>query len=309
MMQEIAIGSPEWIAARRDLVTATDIPVLLGLSPWRCEADLADEKLGLAEAQEETTRMRLGSFLEPFIARLYTERTGIAVTRWKNLAVHPGIPWAAASPDYRSRRRDRLVEIKRYSRVADGLPQHVEAQVQWQLGVTGYTRADVAILTSDDLLDPFPVLFDLEQFEALVEIAADFRRRLAEGGPFARDDARVRRDFPVDSGVYLPATPDLVDLVERYRAAKRNRVQAEDAEKTTASALRAVLLDASGIEGLLTYRKNADTTRVNWPAVAKAYRGLLTDVRPADELDAIESLHSEASQGPRVLRLLKENDQ
>ena len=37
-------GSPEWLAARREHVTATDIPALMGISPWKCEADLADAK-------------------------------------------------------------------------------------------------------------------------------------------------------------------------------------------------------------------------------------------------------------------------
>ena len=29
-------GTPEWLEARRSLSTATDIGVLLGLSPYRC---------------------------------------------------------------------------------------------------------------------------------------------------------------------------------------------------------------------------------------------------------------------------------
>ena len=27
-------GSPEWLEARRTHITATDLPVLLGISPW-----------------------------------------------------------------------------------------------------------------------------------------------------------------------------------------------------------------------------------------------------------------------------------
>src|SRR5688572_16921363 len=53
-------GSQEWLDARRSLVTATDIGVLLGLSPYKCEADLADEKRGLAPDAESNIRMRIG---------------------------------------------------------------------------------------------------------------------------------------------------------------------------------------------------------------------------------------------------------
>ena len=67
-----------------------------------------------------------------------------------------------------------------------------------------------------------------------------------------------------------------------------------------------MLGDASGIEGLVTYRRNADSTRVNWPAVALAYRDLLLEAYPPSDLAAIEAIHSTTSEGPRVLRLSKE---
>jgi putative phage-type endonuclease len=314
-MTAIRQGTPEWLEARRSLITATDLPVILGLSPYKCEADLADEKAGKAQ-EPPSPRMRVGSMLEPLIAELYAEQTGRGVKPFGRLAVHPEIQWAAATPDYETLvadealyAYDRLVECKRTSsrsRFADGLPQDIEAQVVWQLGVTGYPVADVAALIGDDRLEVFTVEANPALFADLVAVAEDFRRRLEAGGPFAKDGERVKRDYPVDNGVYIPATPDLIDLVAQYRAAKATKAAAEDAEKTIASALRVILQDASGIEGLLTYKKNADSTRTNWPAVAKAYRSLIAD-RPSDELDAIESIHSDTVQGPRVLRLLKEN--
>ena len=39
-------GSAEWLAARRQMVTSTDLPVIMGLSPYKSEATLAREKLG-----------------------------------------------------------------------------------------------------------------------------------------------------------------------------------------------------------------------------------------------------------------------
>ena len=55
-------GTPAWLAARRELITATDVGVLLGVNPWRCEADLADEKLNGTQV-ESTLRMRIGTAL------------------------------------------------------------------------------------------------------------------------------------------------------------------------------------------------------------------------------------------------------
>lgn len=288
------------------MVTATDLPVLLGLSPYRCEADLADEKLGAVQS-EPSLRMRVGSAVQDLIGEEYSRQTGKRVQRVLGIKTHPTIEWAGASPDFRVIGEKRLVEAKRTSsrsRFADGLPQDVEAQVAWQLGVTGYPRADVAALVGDDDLQVFAVEADPRLFADLVAIAEDFRARLAAGGPFAENADYVKARYPIDNGTMLPPSPDLVELVEMYRSAKEAAKAAANAEKSTAAALRAILRDASGIEGLLTYRKNADTTRTNWPAVASAYRSLITG-HAEDELDAIASIHSETSQGPRVLRLLK----
>lgn len=308
-MTHVAVrqGSEAWLDARRALITATNIPVLLGLSPYQCEADLADEKL-TGKVQEPSLRMRVGSAVQDLIGEEYSRQTGRRVRRYLGLVTHPTIEWAGASPDFRVVGERRLLEAKRSSsrtRFADGLPQDVEAQVAWQLGVTGYHRADVAVLLGDDQLEVFEVEANAKLFDDLVAIASDFRERLAAGGPFAENAEHVKARYPQDNGVLLPATPDLVDLVELYRSAKATKAAAEDAEKTAANALRAILRDASGIDGLVTYRKNADSTRTNWHAVASAYRSLIVD-HADDELEAIVSLHSETAQGPRVLRLLKE---
>src|SRR6186997_1940271 len=71
----IVPGTPEWLEARKGLITATDLPVILGLSPYKCEADLADEKNG-KEQDPPTLRMRAGLLLEGLIAEAYTEQTG-----------------------------------------------------------------------------------------------------------------------------------------------------------------------------------------------------------------------------------------
>jgi len=309
----IAAGTAEWLEARRGLITATDLPVILGLSPYKCEADLADEKNG-KEQEPATLRMRAGLLLEGLIAEAYTEQTGIEVVPFAHLAIHPDIPWAAATPDFRTPGYDpvneRLVECKRTSsrsRFADGLPQDIEAQVVWQLGVTGYPVADVAVLIADDRLEVFTVDANPALFADLVAVAEDFRRRLAEGGPFAKDDARVRRDHPVDDGTMLPASPDLIALADSLREARLAVTSAKAHEETIASAIRAILGDAAGVEGVLTYRKSADSNRTNWPAVASAYRTLLAD-HDQSELDALVSLHSDIKTGPRVLRLSKEKE-
>src|SRR5512144_430185 len=105
----VAQGTDAWLAARRALVTATDIPVLLGLSPYKCEADLADEKLH-GTLVEQTLRMRVGNAVQDLIGEEYSRVTGRRVRRYLGLITHPVIEWAGASPDFRVVGERRLVE-------------------------------------------------------------------------------------------------------------------------------------------------------------------------------------------------------
>lgn len=64
-----------------------------------------------------------------------------------------------------------------------------------------------------------------------------------------------------------------------------------------------MLGDASGVKGdgwELTCRKNRDSTRINWPAVAQGWRSLIT--APEEEIEAVLQAHTETVTGPRVLR-------
>jgi putative phage-type endonuclease len=222
-------GSPEWLAARRSHVTATDLPVLLGISPWKCEQDLADEKWGIAEG-ESTLKMRVGSALEDLILAAYAEQTGLKVRRVRGLWESATLPWAAASPDATA--AGRLVEAKwtgSRSRFRDGLPDDVAAQVQWQLMVADAAFADVAALTvGDDEVRVFEVSADAALQADMVAVAEDFRRRLAAGGPFAQSSDTLKRKYPTDNGAEMVADVALAETVAALVEARRVRKEAED---------------------------------------------------------------------------------
>lgn len=301
-------GTPEWLEARRALVTATDIPVLLGLSPYSCEADLADEKRGL-RVVEQTLRMRAGLALQDTIGEAYTEKTGKALRRFHTLVTHPTLEWAGASPDFRVVGERRLVEAKwtgSRSRFADGLPQDVEAQVVWQLGCTGYAEADVAVLTGDELLT-FPVVFDAATFDNLVVVAQDFLRRLAAGGPFVRDEARVRRDHPGDDGSKLEADADLEAAAKALFDTRAAIERLEQTEKALKTAITDRMGDAAYLRGdgwHATWKRTKDRQETDWQALST---GLLRQL-PEGEREALIGLHSGVRPGFRPFRLVADKE-
>jgi putative phage-type endonuclease len=308
MTLAIRQGTEEWREARKSLVTATDIPVLLGLSPYSCEADLADEKRGLRTV-EQTLRMKAGLALQDTIGEAYTASTGKAVRRWHTLAVHPQFEWAGASPDFRVVGERRLVEAKwtsSRSRFADGLPQDVEAQVAWQLGVTGYAAADVAVLTGDDLL-VFPVDFDSTLFNNLLTVADDFLSRLAAGGPFARDEARVRRDHPTDDGSELQADADIEAAAKALFDTRAGIERLEQTEKALKTAITDRMGDAAYLRGNgwhATWKRTKDREETDWKSLAA---GLLRQL-PETEAQALVGIHSSVKDGFRPFRLVSDKE-
>lgn len=303
-------GSQEWLDYRRTVVTATDIPVLLGLSPYKCEADLADEKL-TGTTQDSTLRMRVGSALQDLIAAEYAAQTGREVRAFRAMVRHPDIEWAAASPDFRVVGEKRLLETKRTTsrtRFADGLPQDVEAQVQWQLGVSGYPVADVAVLAGDDeLMPPFEVPFNPSLFADLVSIAEDFRARLAAGGPFARDHNRVKRDYPSDNGAEMVADAQLTGAVMELVRIRAERKALEASEDGYEAAIKARMGEFAALRGdgfHITWKKTKDREETDWKLVAQ---GLLRQL-PETERDALVGLHSTVRSGFRPFRVVLDKE-
>lgn len=303
------VTSADWLERRRALITATDIPAILGLSPYRSEGDVARDKLGLAPESPPSVPMRVGSALEPLVAALWSEATGRPVERWGELVVSEAIPWAGATPDYRS--GDCIVECKASTarRWSDGLPQDVEAQVRWQLGVTGLAKAEVAALVGYDLRI-YPVEHDPALFGQLVIVADDFRRRLEAGGPFAETAASIDRAHPVAADIEF--VPDATfegwaqALLDARRRAEEIASQIEALETRIKQAMGPASL-ARGDGWRITWRNVRDREQTDWAAVAREALERL----PEDERDALIRRYTSVRSGGRrfVIRGGRDGDE
>jgi putative phage-type endonuclease len=296
----ITAGTPEWLEARRRLITATDLPAILGIDPWRSEGDVARAKLEGAEP-EPTIPMRVGSTLEPLIAALWSERTGEPVERWGELVTHPELPWAGATPDYRA--GDVLVECKwsaTPSRWRDGLPQEYECQVRWQLGVTGLRRASVAALVGRDL-SIYDVEHDEDQWRALVRIAEDFRRRLEAGGPFAETRESIARAYPRGEDIELVADRDLADAVRALLDVRSQIERLKESADRLETTIKGRMGPASRLVGegfVVTWRNVRDSEITDWRAVATAL------LRSLPEQERAELIRQHTTTKPGVRRFI-----
>lgn len=307
-------NSPEWLAARKLTIGSSDIPVIAGESPHKSSYTLAAERLGLIPEiiDDETQELfDIGHLMQPVLLQLYERKTGRhpkAAPQWRT---HPDYPWATASLDGTAPVK-RVVEAKwthsKRWRSGERVPGDVLLQCQWQMFVVGWDVTDVIVL---DYTTPRveEVERDDKVIDDLLYFAREFMGYLERGELPPIDGSEstartLRAKHPRDDGTWLPANPELADLTSSLAEARAAKKEAEDAERTAGNALREIIGDATGIVGLVSLKKNRDSERTNWPAVAAAYRTIAEEVKPAEELDVLQSIHTDRSEGARVLRLL-----
>lgn len=142
-------GAPrgEWLAERRKGIGGSDIATLLGINPYQSEYELWLDKTGRPIDERQTGAMQRGVWLEPRLAEIFTERTGLRVRRC-GLVKHRSDGRLRATPD-RLAEDGGCVEIKSmgtYSNVRTewrhgGIARSAYAQAQYQLLVTGRPHA------------------------------------------------------------------------------------------------------------------------------------------------------------------------
>ena len=230
------IGSPDWVKS----VTASKVPAILGLSPWRSPYSLWMQMSGRIDATPETTTTRRGHYLEPAILDWWEDahQGRVALTDlWVST-----IPWGGATLDGLAYTDDLdmcvIVEAKSAAYRdgwgapgTDEIPEHYKAQVLWQLAMCPEAeRAYVAVLFGQGLeFAEYVVERDPATEEALVRICAEFHASLDAEMPPPLDDTvatyeTMRRLHPGIDGtdVAIPKT-----LARRYVRAQASAKKAE----------------------------------------------------------------------------------
>lgn len=153
----------EWLAARRRGVTASEIAVVMGLSPYDSPFALYHRKRGDLPDVEDSDAMERGRILEPYIAdKFQASRQDLYVVGdGRTLYAHPDRAWQLATPDRLVHDRhpvsyDPLAVLETKTDAggsdewgddgSDQIPVHYRCQVLWQCDVIGVKRWHVACL-------------------------------------------------------------------------------------------------------------------------------------------------------------------
>lgn len=150
----IPTSHDEWLKERTKGIGSSEIGALLGLSPWQTPYQLWQIKTGKVEAVDNETNLRLraGHVMESEVAAAFEATMGLKVeesTAGDWLAIDPKRPFLRVSPDrlYKTDKGELgVLECKTTSRPMVDIPANYFAQVQYQLAVTGYDEAYLAVL-------------------------------------------------------------------------------------------------------------------------------------------------------------------
>ncbi len=252
----------EWLEARRQGITASEISVVMGLSSFSSPFKLYHQKTGQLGADEQGDRLRLGHVLEPYIADRFAERCPefIAVGDGRKLFAHPGRPWQMATPDrmlfesgagYIGDRALAVLEAKSWGTFdgwgpdgSDEIPVHIRCQVLWQMDVMDVTTGYVAcVFLPGAQLRVYELTMDdqaREDLRIMRAEAAMFLARIDAGNapdvdwrPSTTDALKRLHPSVEEGGMYIGKA-----LTRQYRAACRRYKEAEQRKKLCENRIR-----------------------------------------------------------------------
>lgn len=233
-------GSPEWHAARANGIGGSEIPAVIGISPYESAFSLWHRKAGNVPPAEETEVMYWGKVHEPAIIREF----GL---RHPELSLHPsptyaaaGRPWHIANPDQLALTPDGALEVveAKTSRDDDGwgkdgtgdIPVHYRAQVRWYCAALSAARARLAVLIAGCEYREYVVEPDAADTELMLTRGAAFMDSLAAGTPPPIDGhtATYQAVKAIPDGMDDVDVPIPASLVGRFHTAQDTFWAAED---------------------------------------------------------------------------------
>ena len=299
--------SPEWFALRADGITATDATVISGLSPYKTPYQLWAEKRGAYTPDPVGPAAVRGILLESTVAEFYEMETGRELRRSNGIVRLKNIPWVMASLDRTVVGEDGLVEIKTSASPRWNMypiPPEVEAQVQWQMFVTGAPWVDVAALLGGLVFRIQRVEGDIEYQTRLYQKAIDFRDAVMNGTPPAlqgADSDALAAVMPQASEEFATATDGIERVAALYAERQYESRLLDEELANLAISIKEAIGERAGVYGSgwqATWKQNKASRKVDWAEVAKKW------TIPQDVIDEA----TREAPGARVFRFKKVED-
>lgn len=269
---------------RHEYIGGSDIAKIMGLSRWGTPLSLWAEKTQKIPAKDlsDVEAVELGTDLEEFVAKKFTQKTGKAVRRSPKLYQHPSYPYMVAHVDRLVTGSDELLECKTCSLFKkdewenDEIPQEYILQVMWYLGITGRRIGHIAVLIGGQSFKYKQIEFDSELFDTMVESAKEFWQHVQDNTPpavMASDDETLKDLYADHSEIMIelyPTDEETAQAAQTFeeRIAYLQEVKAhikslQDEQKEIETHIKDIIKDSLGIKTpkyVVTWKSQTKTT-------------------------------------------------
>ena len=254
---------------RNEFLGGSDIAAVMGMSRWKTPLKLWAEKTGKLPLPDlsDVEAVELGTDLEEFVAKKFTQKTGKAVRRSPKYYQHPDYPYMVTHVDRLVTGTDELLECKTASFFKkdewenDDIPQEYILQVMWYLGITGRKIGHIAVLIGGQSFKYKQIEFDSELFETMVEAAKEFWQHVKDDTPPAvmpDDDETLKDLYSEHTEVMIELYPEneettqavqtFEDKVAYLQEVKGHIKNLQDEQKEIETAIKDIIKDNLGIK-------------------------------------------------------------
>jgi putative phage-type endonuclease len=169
--------------ARKKGIGASEVADILGIG-WKTPYELWLEKTGRVEREDisQKEHIIMGHLLEPVIATRYEQIKGKTLRKVNQTLYHKDYPFILCHIDRKIEGERKIVEIKTgnpFSKLwgeegTDEIPVEYIAQVQYQMGITGYDDADLIVFRGTHDIRIYPFVRDQKAIDEMFSKVVHF---------------------------------------------------------------------------------------------------------------------------------------
>lgn len=284
----------QWLENRKSGIGGSDAGAIMGVNPYRGAYSVWADKLGKTDPVDDNEALRQGRDFEDYVARRFTEKTGMRVRREYGMLRSDVWPWMVANIDRRiigeraglECKTSRDIHMKRYKN--GDFPLEYYCQCLHYLAVTGWDKWYLAVLVyGTDLLTFEIKREDVEDdIGALIQAEDSFWHEyvLPEKQPLpdglestTKALGAVWADSAPDTTIDADEAADA--LLGRLQGLRRDR-RAIDAQITeTENMVKAMMQDAEVLRGTGTMAmwRGVDVKRLSERKIREKFPGIDLD--------------------------------
>lgn len=291
---------PQRIIENSHVLGASEIGVVLGLSPYKSPLELWREKRGELPRFEGNAQTEWGLDVEPALRQWYARKIGQPVYVPPESLFHPTHSWMRATPDglvlrdgdakpddpanwvhgFESKKASFRVSHQWGDGGTDHVPAHYLVQVQAGMSVTGLAEWHMVVTIGGEPPVIYRVKRDEELIDMMIASGAEFLRLVESGEPPPIDHSEswssyLSERYPWSNDVYLAPTPEVDALAESLRDSQALWKQTGEDIERFKNQLRAFIGNASGVQtkfgkvSCKPRRSNPDSARIIAELAAK----------------------------------------